>query len=307
MWCRGDAFLCCFSIIELVRLHYQFILATTDQNTFIDFFHHRCTLHIHSPYNQLCMIHQAPVMSTIEFYTHLLWENRTVGMIPCHLVRPQHHHSCLFCCCIYTIIPCALMTAMQSFLRHSSAQGLRPTSRVFIIELLLPILSLSPAYQLPLVTGPARRFVRSCTANSLSNITTPSTSPSHPHLLHLLWQSCACCNSRWDLLYWFVPSDANTCLGPLPCMFGIGNTSTWFCPWHVAGFSKPHPHLGPSVLTALTLLFLPYLSRLHHHLSSMSTMALTVSTSASPPSTTTILICLRHYCGTSWASAAPST
>jgi hypothetical protein len=92
-------------------------------------------------------------------------------------------------------------------------------------------------------------------------------------------------------------------------MTGIGNTSICFRPWQVARSSKLSPCLSLSGLTASssasTLMSLSYLPQLHHHLS--STMALTMSTLASPPSTTTTSTHLDRHHGASCAPAAPPT
>jgi hypothetical protein len=107
------------------------------------------------------------------------------------------------------------------------------------------------------------------------------------------------------------PSDADAWLGPSTLYVQywqhrcVRSSSTRCWVW------QTQPHLGSGGLTALTsastLPFPPRLPQLRCCLSSMSTTALTASTSALPPPMTTASTRLRHHPGASCAPAAPST
>jgi hypothetical protein len=61
-----------FSDDPSASLHRRFIIVSTDQDTSVGFFHRRFASRILSPYNRLHVIHQTPMTSVAEYYTHLL-------------------------------------------------------------------------------------------------------------------------------------------------------------------------------------------------------------------------------------------
>ena len=111
---------------------------------------HRYRLHRH--------LHRRLVIDTIaEYYAHLV---RATGLLACCRVASLGRNTAARVSAsplhLYRRPLCIDECVVQSLMRHSSAQDLRLANWVFIIEMLLPVPSLSPTRQLPphVVVGP---------------------------------------------------------------------------------------------------------------------------------------------------------
>jgi hypothetical protein len=91
MRCRGDAFLCWFSIIQSARLHHWFVIATTDQDASIDFFYRRCTSRVLGPITDYARSTRLPWCPSVVVPPHRATTPPPVSASPLHL-----HHRTIF-------------------------------------------------------------------------------------------------------------------------------------------------------------------------------------------------------------------
>lgn len=131
MRCRGNAFSCCFLVIPSARHHHQFIIPTTDQDAFTNFFHHHSGQLACTGMNQTTAMHDPP--RSADIYHQVLHASSTTRRVAtnlqCHLFgliktttcgrhRQGHSHSSAFvhggtCHCIYIAVACALATMLR--------------------------------------------------------------------------------------------------------------------------------------------------------------------------------------------------
>ena len=115
--------------VASTSLHRRFIITSTNRDASVGFFHRRFASCILGPYNRLHVIHQTPVTSVAEYYTHLqarvaaMALDRAAAPLPMSLavayisLSPVHQRLC----CAISATP-------------SSAHGLRHV-QVFFVDI----------------------------------------------------------------------------------------------------------------------------------------------------------------------------